>query len=250
MNTNAINNIPKDGNHIRVVYHKDGPSTHAFRFADWSEAAENPYGAFVTPTIASWFYMSGDGISNAEMRSLLNGFDYGSGNLPVKDSNFLNNMNNFKPAGYPHFFPEGQDCEFTNWFSEEGSATAMCGDDRVVTGIECSGRYCDSKRLKCCNVANVVPFGSSWENNSSISEESPNSYSNDNAVMVGLKCSGSYCDNLTPIMRNNSAGQSGSWVPYFSEEQGLGECPAGSYVAGIACSGSYCDSLSLYCQQQ
>lgn len=47
--------------------------------------------------------MVGDGLTNQDMRSRLNAYDYGSATLPIKDSKFLNNINNGKPAGYPTF---------------------------------------------------------------------------------------------------------------------------------------------------
>ncbi|MFE8073370.1 NPP1 family protein [Marinobacteraceae bacterium S3BR75-40.1] len=101
--TKPASELPFQNGHLKIVYHKDGLLTHAFRFAKSNEYAENPYGAFLTPTIVSWYAMVGDGLSNAEMRARLNSFDYGSANLPIKDSNFLNNINAGKPAGYPTF---------------------------------------------------------------------------------------------------------------------------------------------------
>lgn len=245
MDTRDISQIPVTGEHIRVVYHKDGGTTHAMRFAGSSELAENPYGAFVTPPITSWFQMTGDGVSNSQMRSLLNTYDYGSASIPVKDSNFVTLINRFRPSSYPEFFV-GEDCEYSNWFSEEGGANAVCSNDRVVTGIQCSGSYCDNKRLKCCNVPAAIPTGGQWEG-SWLSEEWPNSWASDGAVVVGFRCSGRYCDNLKPILRDHAA-EPGTWTSYFSEEQGLGQCAKGSYAAGIRCSGRYCDNVSLYCQ--
>ena len=101
--TKSASELPFENGHLKIVYHKDGILTHAFRFAKSVEAAENPYGYWVTPAITSWWEMYGDGLSNQQMRDKLTSFDYGSGNLPVKDSNFLNNINNFKPAGFPTF---------------------------------------------------------------------------------------------------------------------------------------------------
>lgn len=95
----------EDG-HLKVVYHKDGVGTHAFRFAGSNEAAENPYGAFVTPDIISWYEFEGDGLPNDTIRSLLDGFDYGSAVLPVRDGTFLENVNTFRPSGYPEFTEE------------------------------------------------------------------------------------------------------------------------------------------------
>jgi hypothetical protein len=101
--TTAAAFLPFDNGHLKVVYHKDGVSTHVLRFAGANEAAENPYGYFVTPVIASWFELYGDGLSNSQMRTLLNGFNYVSANLPVSDGNFLNNLNEAKPDSYPTF---------------------------------------------------------------------------------------------------------------------------------------------------
>lgn len=108
METRALADIPHTGTHIRVVYHKDGVSTHAMRFASSTEAAENPYYEFVTPPVTSWYQIHGDSKTNAQMRALLNSFDYGSATIPLKDSNFLDNLNRFKPASYPEFF-DGED---------------------------------------------------------------------------------------------------------------------------------------------
>lgn len=101
--TEAASDLPFQSGHLKIVYHKDGLGTHALRFAGFDEAAENPYGAFVTPDITSWYELYGDGVSNATMRALLNSFDYGSANLPVRDASFLSNVNGFRPAGYPEF---------------------------------------------------------------------------------------------------------------------------------------------------
>ena len=98
-----VGTLARVNGHVKFVYHKDGVSTHALRFASSSEPPENPYGQFLMPNITSWYELVGDGVSNAQMRSLLNGFDYGSATIPLKDSNFLGNLNTYKPAGYPTF---------------------------------------------------------------------------------------------------------------------------------------------------
>lgn len=93
----------RDGTRIKFVYHKDGVLTHAMRFASNGEEAENPYGDFFAPVIISWYEVTGDGVANAEIRSLLNAYDYGSASIPLKDSKFLNNINENLPSGYPTF---------------------------------------------------------------------------------------------------------------------------------------------------
>lgn len=103
LNNAALASLPMQNGHMKIVYHKDGVLTHAMRFASSGEVAENPYGSFVTPTISSWTTMKGDGLSNAQMRANLNAFDYGSASIPMKDGNFLSNLNTYKPSEYPTF---------------------------------------------------------------------------------------------------------------------------------------------------
>lgn len=101
--TKPASELEFEGNHLKIVYHKDGILTHAMRFAKNNESAENPYGRWVTPNIASWYSAYGDGVTNSQMRNLLNTYDYDSATLPTKDSKFLGNVNNFKPWDYPYF---------------------------------------------------------------------------------------------------------------------------------------------------
>lgn len=103
LNNAAIGTLDQQNGHVKIVYHKDGALTHAMRFASTGELAENSYGSFVTPLIISWYELKGDGVSNATMRARLNSFDYGSASIPLKDSNFLSNLNTYRPAGYPAF---------------------------------------------------------------------------------------------------------------------------------------------------
>ncbi|WP_246624725.1 NPP1 family protein [Oceanobacter mangrovi] len=103
LTTSAASELEFENGHLKIVYHKDGVATHALRFAKTAETAENPYGAFVTPPIISWYEFAGDGWSNLVMRNLLNNYDYGSANLPVRESSFLSDMNEFKPSSYPTF---------------------------------------------------------------------------------------------------------------------------------------------------
>ncbi len=103
VDTEAFADVPSENDHLKVVYHKDGVGTHVFRFAKTDEDAENPYGYFVTPTIASWYVLTGDNISNSTMRELMNEADYGNANLSVSDDHFLDNLTEAKPSSYPDF---------------------------------------------------------------------------------------------------------------------------------------------------
>lgn len=98
-----ISSLDLQAGHLKIVYHKDGLLTHCLRFAKAGEVAENGYGSFVAPSITSWTTMSGDGVNNAQLRANLNAFDYGSASIPMRDGSFLNNLNTYKPSGYPSF---------------------------------------------------------------------------------------------------------------------------------------------------
>lgn len=103
LDTKAASELEFEDTHLKIVYHKDGLLTHAFRFADPDEIAENPYHLFVTPPIVSWYELEVNGLTREQMRERLNSFDYGSATIPSKDSNFLENLNEFKPSSYPNF---------------------------------------------------------------------------------------------------------------------------------------------------
>lgn len=204
MNTKVFSELPFDHDgHMKVVYHKDGLGTHAMRFAGRDETAENPYGHFVTPILISWFSLSGDGISNSEMRTKLNKFDYGSAIVPLKRNNFISNLNKFKPTNYPAFQME-EDCKFTHFFSEESSAGQICPSGYVVTGIKCDGDFCDNKQLQCCRVPGLNVSGS-LKYSPYFSEEIQNFYKDDEEVVVGMRCKGRYCDNVSPYNQKRSS---------------------------------------------
>ncbi|MCH7372117.1 MULTISPECIES: NPP1 family protein [Aeromonas] len=103
MDVKPFGEIAKEGNHAKIVYHKSGSSTHAFRFASSTEPPENHYQYWVTPAVTTWYELRGDGISNQDMRNRLNSFDYGDASIKVKDSSFLSSINSWKPSGYPTF---------------------------------------------------------------------------------------------------------------------------------------------------
>jgi Necrosis inducing protein (NPP1) len=86
---------------VKIVYHKDGGSTHAMRFAAANEAAENDLHRWVTPAIVDWRSMQAAGVSNKVLRALLNSHDFGHANCSVNDSNFPIEISKSPPGGYP-----------------------------------------------------------------------------------------------------------------------------------------------------
>lgn len=89
------------GNTIKVVYHKDGGSTHAFRFAKENEQAENDLKRWLTPTLVEWPLMKSDREANWRLRFKFNDHNFGQANCPFNDKNFHNEIAKSPPDGYP-----------------------------------------------------------------------------------------------------------------------------------------------------
>src|SRR5439155_26699114 len=73
---------------VKIVYYKDGVLTHAFRFAKVGETAENHSKEWVTPTLVDWHMMKSNALSNVELRTKLDQYDFGQANCSVNDKNF------------------------------------------------------------------------------------------------------------------------------------------------------------------
>lgn len=85
-----------DGKHPKVVYHKDGGSTHAFRAANAADdPVENHKGTWQYPTLVGW-----DGYP-AGLRDKLSQADFGEATFGIKDSEFNTNLEKAKPADIP-----------------------------------------------------------------------------------------------------------------------------------------------------
>lgn len=142
-------------------------------------------------------------------------------------------------------------CGFGPRFSEE-QRPASCPRGQAVKGIECSGRYCDNKRLYCCDYTNGgrVDKYARFKLSDWFSEEKNGRAINRDGFVSGLACKGRYCDNLRiTFVESRSLTNRGQCerTDWFSEEEGFRECPRGKFAAGIYCAGRYCDDIKLYC---
>ncbi len=90
-----------EGTHPKVVYHKDGISTHCFRLAGaGDEPPENHKGAWQYPPLVGWNgYPPG-------LREKLVAHDFGSAHFGLKDGSFSSHLAKAKPSGIP-FDPNG-----------------------------------------------------------------------------------------------------------------------------------------------
>jgi hypothetical protein len=88
--------IQWDGTHPKVVYHKDGILTHAFRPATTGdEPPENHHGTWQYPALVGWNgYPAG-------LRDALSQADFGSANFGLKDGSFASHLASAMPAGIP-----------------------------------------------------------------------------------------------------------------------------------------------------
>lgn len=90
----AASGVRFDGNHAKIVYHKDGAGTHAFRLANSNdEPPENAKGTWQYPPLVGWNgYPSG-------VRDKLVAYNFGSANFALKDANFASDLSKAKPSG-------------------------------------------------------------------------------------------------------------------------------------------------------
>jgi hypothetical protein len=90
----AAASVRWDGTHPKIVYHKDGASTHTFRLANASDdPPENHRRTWQYPTLVGWNgYPAG-------IRNTLSNHNFGSANFGLKDANFGTTLTRAKPAG-------------------------------------------------------------------------------------------------------------------------------------------------------
>ena len=85
---------PRQTRHPKVVYHKDGWSTHCFRIAaPHDDPPENHSGRWHFPPLVGW----DDGFP-PPVRQKLVAADFGKANFGIKDGNFQNNLRKAMPS--------------------------------------------------------------------------------------------------------------------------------------------------------
>ncbi|KAH7321752.1 necrosis inducing protein-domain-containing protein [Rhexocercosporidium sp. MPI-PUGE-AT-0058] len=75
-----------EGTHPKIVYHKDGISTHAFRKANAGGDSNNPenhWGSWRYGNLVAW-----DRFPNEGLRNKLAGWNFGSASMAINDANF------------------------------------------------------------------------------------------------------------------------------------------------------------------
>ncbi|MFI7054264.1 hypothetical protein ACIBLB_19560 [Streptosporangium canum] len=100
--------LDPSGTHPKIVYRKDGGSTHAIRFADAADdAVENHVGGRFYPRRIGWNgYL---GISNGDVRfrnTFVYHSNFGEARLEIGAASMEAQLERAKPGGIP-FDPEG-----------------------------------------------------------------------------------------------------------------------------------------------
>lgn len=83
-----------DGDHPKLVYHKDGASTHCFRFANaGDDAVENAKGVWFRGALVGY-----NGFPTTAVRDKLFAYDFGKATIDFKDATFPGAIGRAKPA--------------------------------------------------------------------------------------------------------------------------------------------------------
>lgn len=157
--------------------------------------------------------------------------------------------------------------EFISPVSEE-TEPAFCPSGWAATGIRCTGSYCDNITLSCTRYTQTPAtthraphrWSSKWiseealsdsESGWSIAQGDPNSF------ITGIRCSGSYCDNVQVDLDASDLPVGGACAEpeWVSEESGAEwegtngwrSCPQGQFLRALRCRGDYCDDMQLMC---
>ncbi|MFT9667390.1 NPP1 family protein [Streptomyces rhizosphaericola] len=88
--------VPFDGTHPKVVYHKDGASTHCFRKATAKdEPPENHYGTWHYAPLVGW-----NGYPDG-LRDKLLAADFGKATIGIREDRFTGHLTKALPKGVP-----------------------------------------------------------------------------------------------------------------------------------------------------
>jgi len=147
--------------------------------------------------------------------------------------------------------------QWSEWTSEESGETMA--QSIAVSGIGCSGRYCDKVRMRfeISHQVGLIADWSAWA-----SDDTSNQVSSCPAkhVAVQIGCKGKFCDEVRlrcasyPKLNPGDVWQSG----WFSEEDaGQAVCPADYLLTAVECHARkciigfnckhYCDDKKLHC---
>jgi hypothetical protein len=137
----------------------------------------------------------------------------------------------------------------------EETPPAICNPGSFISGIRCTGGYCDNIRIFCTRISDAAIGRGSWM--AWVSEEQGRRECPPNHLIAGLACRGGYCDNISLycVEVTNMSAVNCRNSRFVSEEQGgslsflegEGTNPTGRilFAKSMRCSGRYCDNKSF-----
>jgi hypothetical protein len=144
---------------------------------------------------------------------------------------------------------------------KEIGRVAVCPPRFAVSGVKCSGSYCDNVTLSCCrymtdkdergeSVGGGAPDEKDWtvgfSEHGHLNPASRRSF----GLLTGLQCEGQYCSSMKMLVHSPyaQATEPCVWLDPVSEQNKEGaNCASGYFVSDMKCSGSYCSNISLQC---
>ncbi len=122
-----------------------------------------------------------------------------------------------------------------------------------MTGIACSGDYCDNIQMECAELRDAVPDNADCRFVDISEEVSPSNHLimlGDQAI-VSIQCSGTHCDNKRIKYCRLTARGGGSSIDFeTSDELPAVRCPVGLHVSSFGCAGRFCDNVSISCNSE
>ncbi|KAI1815984.1 necrosis inducing protein-domain-containing protein [Poronia punctata] len=95
----AASDVRWEGTHPKMVYHKDGLGSHAFRFANEDDDnIENDTGEWFLGALVSW-----NGFPSTELRDALVAHDFGDAHFALTDDGFPGNLDRARGDLIPEF---------------------------------------------------------------------------------------------------------------------------------------------------
>jgi len=136
---------------------------------------------------------------------------------------------------------------FWTALTSEEYPPVSCPSGYVSDAMQATGSNSDNVGLHCGYIGRSA-YGQAWS--VYFSEEGVNwNACGTNRVMVGIACSGNYCDNVSiecASFSNVTRGSNCYWTAWFSEEQQYDYLMSGYAAVGLQCRGNNCDDMSIY----
>ena len=170
----------KSGGDCRVSAHSERSCTSPLRskVADFNWQSSTPPAPVLTP----WFSEEGSGQGTCPSGFSVRGIGCNGGHC-----------DNLQLNCYSHPGGLTGSTTWTPFFSEEQPNSRSCASGQVLTKLRCKGRRCDNLSLGCRTSASNRS-DCRWTSRA-YSEEDPAFNAGAGRSIVGIRCSGSYCDN-------------------------------------------------------